>query len=104
MASALTALSPLDGRYANFVSAGHAAPAWAALGAQIALADLPDDEQGYNGDPDRLGDRTATEGFAATRGLMSADSVAAAVCFLASTDAASINGSIHAVDAGRTAG
>ena len=41
---------------------------------------------------------------AATRGLMSADSVAAAICFLASADAASINGSIHAVDAGRTAG
>lgn len=41
---------------------------------------------------------------AATRGLMSADSVAAAICFLASDDAASINGSVQAVDAGRTAG
>ena len=41
---------------------------------------------------------------AATRGLMSADSVAAAICFLASEDAASINGCIQAVDAGRTAG
>jgi enoyl-[acyl-carrier-protein] reductase (NADH) len=41
---------------------------------------------------------------AATRGLMSADSVAAAICFLASNDAAAVNGSIHAVDAGRTAG
>ena len=33
-----------------------------------------------------------------------ADSVAAAICFLASNDAAAVNGSIHAVDAGRTAG
>ena len=41
---------------------------------------------------------------AATRGLMSADNVAAAICFLASNDAAAVNGSIHAVDAGRTAG
>ena len=41
---------------------------------------------------------------AATRGLMDADSVAAAICFLASTDAASVNGSIQVVDAGRTAG
>jgi NAD(P)-dependent dehydrogenase (short-subunit alcohol dehydrogenase family) len=41
---------------------------------------------------------------AATRGLMSADSVAATICFLASRDAAAVNGSIQAVDAGRTAG
>lgn len=41
---------------------------------------------------------------AATRGLMDADSVAAMVCFLASEEAAAVNGSIHAVDAGRTAG
>ena len=41
---------------------------------------------------------------AATRGLMSADSVAATICFLASRDASAVNGSIQAVDAGRTAG
>jgi NAD(P)-dependent dehydrogenase (short-subunit alcohol dehydrogenase family) len=41
---------------------------------------------------------------AATRGLMSADSVAATICFLASRDAAAVNGCIQAVDAGRTAG
>ena len=41
---------------------------------------------------------------AATRGLMSADSVAATICFLASREASAVNGSIQAVDAGRTAG
>lgn len=41
---------------------------------------------------------------AATRGLMSADSVAAAICFLASADASSLHGCIQAVDAGRVAG
>jgi meso-butanediol dehydrogenase/(S,S)-butanediol dehydrogenase/diacetyl reductase len=41
---------------------------------------------------------------AAARGLMSADSVAAAVCFLASDDASSIHGSIQMVDLGHLAG
>lgn len=35
---------------------------------------------------------------------MAADDVAATICFLASEDAASVNGSIQVVDAGRTAG
>lgn len=41
---------------------------------------------------------------AATRGLMDADHVAAAICFVASDDAAAVNGSVQVVDAGRTAG
>ncbi len=41
---------------------------------------------------------------AAKRGLMSADSVAAVVAFLASDDAASVHGSIQAVDQGHLAG
>lgn len=41
---------------------------------------------------------------AAKRGLMSADSVAAVIAFLASDDAASVHGSIQAVDQGHLAG
>lgn len=40
----------------------------------------------------------------AARGFMSADSVAAVVCFLASDDAAAVHGSIQAVDHGHLAG
>lgn len=40
----------------------------------------------------------------AARGFMSADSVAAAVCFLASDDAAAIHGSVQLVDQGHLAG
>ena len=41
---------------------------------------------------------------AAKRGLMSADSVAATVCFLASDDASAVHGSIQLVDQGHLAG
>lgn len=41
---------------------------------------------------------------AAKRGLMTADSVAATVCFLASDDAAAVHGSIQLVDQGHLAG
>ncbi len=41
---------------------------------------------------------------AAKRGLMSADSVAAAICFMASDDASAIHGSIQMVDQGHLAG
>lgn len=40
----------------------------------------------------------------ATRGFMSADSVAAVICFLACDDAASIHGSVQVVDQGHLAG
>ncbi|MDB4877605.1 MAG: gamma-glutamyltranspeptidase [Gemmatimonadetes bacterium] len=55
-------VSPLDGRYVNLVSARHAASAWSPDGKTIALADIPPDAiapVGYNGDPDRTGDRDA---------------------------------------------
>ena len=52
-------VAPLDGRYANLLSPRHAASAWAPDGKRIALVDLPDEDVGYNGDPDRLGDRDA---------------------------------------------
>ncbi len=41
---------------------------------------------------------------AADRGFMSADSVAAAICFLASEDASSIHGAVQMVDLGHLAG
>ena len=46
-----------DARYVNFVSGRRAAPAWSADGRAIALVELPPSDVGYNGDPDRLGDR-----------------------------------------------
>ena len=56
-------VSPLDGRYVNLVSARHAESAWSPDGKTITLADLPPTEPiapvGYNGDPDRTGDREA---------------------------------------------
>lgn len=42
--------------------------------------------------------------LAADRAHMAVDDVAATICFLASEDAAAVNGSIQVVDAGRTAG
>ncbi len=46
-----------DVRYVNLVSDRRAAPAWSADGRTIALVELPFADVGYNGDPDRLGDR-----------------------------------------------
>lgn len=51
-------VTPLDGRYANVISVRYAESAWTPDGRTIALADLPPVEYvGYNGDPDRTGDR-----------------------------------------------
>jgi gamma-glutamyltranspeptidase len=56
-------VSPLDGRYVNVASARHAESAWNPDGKTITLVDLPAGEPiapvGYNGDPDRTGDREA---------------------------------------------
>jgi gamma-glutamyltranspeptidase len=55
-------VSPLDGRYVNLVSAHHAESAWSPDGKTIALAEISTDAippVGYNGDPDRTGDREA---------------------------------------------
>jgi gamma-glutamyltranspeptidase / glutathione hydrolase len=55
-------VTSLDGRYVNLVSARHAESAWNPDGKTIALADIPPDAiapVGYNGDPDRTGDRDA---------------------------------------------
>jgi gamma-glutamyltranspeptidase len=56
-------VSPLNGSYINVVSARHAESAWSPEDGTIALADIPANEAipavGYNGDPDRTGDRDA---------------------------------------------
>jgi gamma-glutamyltranspeptidase len=55
-------VTPIDGRYVNVVSVRHAESAWSPDGKTIALADIPPDAispVGYNGDPDRTGDRDA---------------------------------------------
>ena len=56
-------VSPLDGRYSNVASTRHAESAWNPDGKTITLVDLPPTEPiapvGYNGDPDRTGDREA---------------------------------------------
>ena len=57
-------VTPVDGAYVNLVAARHATPAWSPDGATLALAELPPGDVGYNGDPDRLGDREAGDLFA----------------------------------------
>ena len=66
-------VTPLDGRYINLVSVRHAEAAWNPDGKTLALADLPLADAiapvGYNGDPDRTGDREANL-LAATSGRL----------------------------------
>ena len=56
-------VSPADGRYINLLSARHAESAWNPDGKSVALTDIPPVDAippvGYNGDPDRTGDREA---------------------------------------------
>ena len=55
-----------DARYVNLVSAQRAEPAWSPDGRTLALVELPGADVGYNGDPDRLGDRERHDDFGAT--------------------------------------
>ena len=55
-----------DARYVNLVSTRRAEPAWSPDGRIIALAELPGPDVGFNGDPDRLGDREARDDFGTT--------------------------------------
>ena len=55
-------ITPLDGSYTNLVTPRIAASAWQPGQERMVLVELPPSELGYNGDPDRVGDRaTATE-------------------------------------------
>ncbi len=55
---------PIDGRYSNFASSHHGDVAWSPDGATLAIAEYDDVIVGYNGDPDRKLDRTATDRIA----------------------------------------
>ena len=54
-------VTPLDGRYVNYAAAARGDVAWSPDGATILVAERSGDEPGYNGDPDRVGDRRASE-------------------------------------------
>ncbi|MBC8088833.1 MAG: PD40 domain-containing protein, partial [Phycisphaerae bacterium] len=54
---------PPDGRYTNFASARRGEIAWSAATNQFALAEYTEQNLGYNGDPDRLGDRSSAESY-----------------------------------------
>lgn len=56
-------VTPPDGRYVNLVATLHAEPAWSPDGELLALTDVPPSGPGYNGDPDRLGDRDANDAY-----------------------------------------
>lgn len=52
---------PADGRWNSFASAHHGDLAWSADGRTLAIAEYDDVTVGYNGDPDRRTDRSATD-------------------------------------------
>ncbi|MEO8620294.1 MAG: gamma-glutamyltransferase [bacterium] len=55
-----------DAKYINLISTRRAEPAWSPDGGIIALAELPGPDVGYNGDPDRLGDRERRDDLGTT--------------------------------------
>ena len=56
-------VAPADGRFSNLIVEFGAAPAWSPDGEQIILAELMRNGPGYNGDPDRVGDRALGDLF-----------------------------------------
>jgi gamma-glutamyltranspeptidase/glutathione hydrolase len=65
-----------DARYVNLASSRRAAPAWSPDGRTLALVELPFADVGYNGDPDRLGDRESRDRAATTGRLWLIDAPA----------------------------
>jgi gamma-glutamyltranspeptidase len=63
-------VTPLDGRYVNFVGAARGDVAWSPDGAMLLVAERDGDEPGYNGDPDRVGDRRVSESLASPHRLL----------------------------------
>jgi len=56
-------VAPEDGRFSNLLAEVSASPAWSSDGSRIALAELAPVGPGYNGDPDRVGDRAVADIF-----------------------------------------
>ncbi len=54
---------PPDGRWTNLASTKHGDIAWSADGKTLAIVEHEDANTPYNGDPDRLGERIASETF-----------------------------------------
>jgi gamma-glutamyltranspeptidase/glutathione hydrolase len=62
-------VSPPDGRWMNLVSTKHGDIAWSGDGKTIAIVEHSDVTTAYNGDPDRLGERIASEDFESKENL-----------------------------------
>lgn len=62
-------VAPPDGRWTNLVSAKHGDIAWSLDGKTIAIVEHEDVTTAYNGDPDRLGERIASETFESKENL-----------------------------------
>ncbi len=54
---------PTDGRWSSYASSHHGDIAWSPVGGTLAIAEYAEVAVSYNGDPDRLGDRSNTERF-----------------------------------------
>ena len=54
-------VTPLDGRYVNFVAMAGGDLAWSPGGRTLLVAERDLNDSGYNGDPDRVGDRRVSE-------------------------------------------
>ena len=80
-----------DASYVNLVSAQRAEPAWSPDGRMLALAELPGPDVGYNGDPDRVGDREAQDDFGTTGRLWFVDAPSAPDASLAASPLPSVD-------------
>ena len=56
-------VAPVSGTYVNTITLRRGVPSWSPDGRTILVAERGADEPGYNGDPDRAIDRSATETF-----------------------------------------
>ena len=87
-------VTPRDGRYVNFVASASGDVAWSPDGRVLLVAERDGDETGYNGDPDRSGDRRVAETLSSRNRLLTIvapalpDSAPAAVAVAAPTDRA----------------
>ena len=90
-------VTPRNGRYVNFVAAAAGELAWSPDGRAILVAERDDDDVGYNGDPDRAGDRRVSEALSSRNRLLTIaapaapDSAPSTIAVAALTDRASRN-------------